>query len=64
MVRNGLKGFSDYLIFYRLLNDDRSLTIEVLRVIHGARDLVALFQDEFDRGDGMNDRPWAWGIFR
>lgn len=45
-----VKGFSDYLIFYRLLNDNLSLTIEVLRVIHGARDLVALFQDEFDRG--------------
>ncbi len=30
-----IKNFKDYLIFYRVLDD----SIEVLRVLHGARDL-------------------------
>ncbi|NJM49224.1 MAG: type II toxin-antitoxin system RelE/ParE family toxin [Alkalinema sp. RU_4_3] len=46
-----VKGFAEYLIFYRLLadgqSDDQSLTIEVLRIVHGARDLEVLFQGEF-----------------
>ncbi len=49
--RRQVKGFAEYLIFYRLLtceqDDNRSLTIEVLRIIHGARDLEMLFQGEF-----------------
>jgi plasmid stabilization system protein ParE len=46
-----VKGFAEYLIFYRLLtheqNDNPSYTIEILRIIHGARDLETLFQGEF-----------------
>ncbi len=46
-----VKGFAEYLIFYRLLthgqDDNRSLTIEVLRIIQGARDLEMLFQGDF-----------------
>jgi toxin ParE1/3/4 len=34
-----VKGFERYLIFYRPLNDG----IEVLRVIHGARNVEELF---------------------
>jgi plasmid stabilization system protein ParE len=46
-----IKGFAEYLIFYRLQtieqSNDRSYTIEILRIIHGARDLETLFQGEF-----------------
>lgn len=35
-----VKGFERYLIFYRPLADG----IEILRVIHGARDLERLFR--------------------
>jgi toxin ParE1/3/4 len=34
-------AYEQYLIFYRLLNDD----IEVLRVVSGYQDLTALFDD-------------------
>jgi toxin ParE1/3/4 len=34
-----IKGFERYLIFYRPLNDG----IEVLRIIHGVRDIERLF---------------------
>ena len=47
-----VKGFAEYLIFYRLWsveqNNDRSYTVEVLRIIHGSRDLETLFQGEFE----------------
>lgn len=33
-------GFRNYVIVYRLLNDG----IEIVRVLHGARDIDALFQ--------------------
>jgi len=33
------KGFDDYLIFYRPIRDG----IEVMKVIHGSRDLPMLF---------------------
>jgi toxin ParE1/3/4 len=36
-----VRGFEDYLIFYRI----QEATIEVLRVLHGARDLANLFDD-------------------
>lgn len=32
-------GFKNYLVFYRILTDE----IEVVRVIHGARDLASIF---------------------
>jgi toxin ParE1/3/4 len=35
-----VRGFENYLIFYRPRQDG----IEVLRVIHGARDLTSLFE--------------------
>ena len=38
-----LKGFEDYLIFYRPIEAG----IEVLKVIHGSRDLPTLFAEEF-----------------
>ncbi len=34
-----IKGFQNYLIFYRPIGD----AVEVIRVLHGARDLEALF---------------------
>lgn len=35
----GIKGFEKYLIFYRVAG----AVLEVIRVLHGARDLPALF---------------------
>lgn len=35
-----VKGFERYLVFYRPLSD----SIEVLRVLHGARDIESLFR--------------------
>ena len=34
-----ITGFKNYLIFYRILPDE----VEVVRVIHGARDLASIF---------------------
>lgn len=36
-----IKGFQTYLIFYRLIDGG----IELIRILHGARDLEALFSD-------------------
>jgi toxin ParE1/3/4 len=36
-----IRGFGNYLIFYRPIADG----IEVLRILHGARDIDALFDD-------------------
>ena len=35
-------GFSNYLIFYRIHGE----TLQIMRVIHGARDYVAMFNGE------------------
>lgn len=35
-------SYKNYLIFYRTRNDD----VEIIRVLHGARDLEKLFKDE------------------
>lgn len=35
-------GFKNYLLFYRVL----SKQIEVVRVLHGARDIEATFEDD------------------
>lgn len=40
-----IKGFQSLLIFYRPIEDG----IEVVRVLHGARDLGALFSDDTDQ---------------
>ncbi len=44
MRRFRVDGFEDYLVFYFPLKDG----IEVVRVIHGARDLEALFEQPPD----------------
>jgi len=36
-----VKGFEKYLIFYRILHDE----IEILRIIHGSRDIPTIFKD-------------------
>lgn len=36
-----VRDFENYLIFYRVLDD----CIEIIRILHGARDLDALFDD-------------------
>ena len=43
-LRAGLRSFviSPYVVFYRPVAD----TIEVIRVLHGARDLASLFDSE------------------
>jgi len=37
-----IRGFRNWLLFYRVVQDH----VEVIRVLHGARDLAALFLDE------------------
>jgi len=37
-----VKGFSNYLIFYRVVSD----RIEILRVLHGARNYMSIFESE------------------
>jgi toxin ParE1/3/4 len=37
-----LPRFRRYLVFYRELSD----SIEIVRIVHGARDLPAIFEDE------------------
>jgi len=44
--QHAIKNFRRYLIFYRLTNSG----IEVLRVIHGARDFEAMLE-EFDENE-------------
>lgn len=41
-LRPGLRGFPvhNYIIFYRIIDDQ----VEVLRILHGARDVPSLFQ--------------------
>jgi plasmid stabilization system protein ParE len=43
-VGDGIRGFpaQDYMIFYRESSHD----IEIVRVLHGARDISALFQTD------------------
>ena len=36
-----MKGFSNYLIFYRVIAD----AVEILHVLHGARDIDSIFED-------------------
>ena len=36
-----IPGFKNFLIFYRVLDNE----VEIVRVIHGARDLSAIFGD-------------------
>jgi plasmid stabilization system protein ParE len=38
----GFSGVSPYVVFYRPIED----TIEVLRILHGARDIVTIFESE------------------
>jgi toxin ParE1/3/4 len=44
-----VRGFANYLIFYRLVEGD----IEVLRVVHGARDIPMLLS-EGELGDTLS----------
>jgi toxin ParE1/3/4 len=42
-LREGLRSisFNPYLVFYKVKDDE----VEIVRIIHGARDIAALFQD-------------------
>lgn len=40
--QQAIKGFKNHLVFYRVLDSD----IEIIRVLHGARDLEAILDDE------------------
>jgi toxin ParE1/3/4 len=42
-----LKGYENYLLFYRVLATEQ--VVEIVRIVHGARDLPALF--------GKNENP-------
>ena len=50
-----ISGFAAYLVFYRPIPDG----IEVLRVLHGARDIHSILTDEF--GVEENDDDMAEG---
>jgi toxin ParE1/3/4 len=39
-----LPGFDNYLLFYRILTKER--TVEIIRIVHGARDFPSLFRKE------------------
>ncbi|PSF35517.1 type II toxin-antitoxin system RelE/ParE family toxin [Aphanothece hegewaldii CCALA 016] len=39
--QQAIKGFKNHLVFYRVLNSD----IEIIRVLHGARDLEAILDE-------------------
>lgn len=40
--QQAVKGFKKYLVFYR----PTDLGVEILRVIHGARDIEAILEEE------------------
>ena len=42
--QKAIKGFENYLIFYRLIEDG----IEIIRVIHGARDFESILELDLD----------------
>jgi toxin ParE1/3/4 len=39
--QQGIKGFKKYLVFYRVTDTG----VEIIRVIHGARDIEAILDD-------------------
>jgi toxin ParE1/3/4 len=41
-----VRGFENYLIFYESLSQESSPGISVVRVLHGARDLESIFEEE------------------
>jgi toxin ParE1/3/4 len=40
--QQAIKGFKNYLVFYRVRDGD----VEILRVLHGRRDIEAIFDDD------------------
>jgi toxin ParE1/3/4 len=46
-----VKGFTDYLIFYLPLDDG----VDIIRVLHGKRDLENVLEDELIKG--LEDEP-------
>jgi len=47
-----LKRFPNHLVFYRRVEND----IEIIRVLHGARDIEPLFQHEEEGGEDPDGR--------
>ncbi|MCC5636397.1 type II toxin-antitoxin system RelE/ParE family toxin [Nostoc sp. CHAB 5844] len=42
--RISIKGFKKYLIFYRINESE----VDILRVIHGARDIESIFEEDLE----------------
>lgn len=42
--QQAIKGFKNYLVFYRLTNSG----VEILRVIHGARDILEILDQDVE----------------
>lgn len=42
--QQAIKGFKNYLVFYRLTNSG----VEILRVIHGARDILEILDEDVE----------------
>ncbi|WP_319422434.1 type II toxin-antitoxin system RelE/ParE family toxin [Pleurocapsa sp. FMAR1] len=45
--QKAVKGFESYLVFYRLIEDG----VEIIRVIHGARNVEDILESDLDRDD-------------
>lgn len=45
--QQGIKGFKNYLVFYRLVD----AKVEIIRVIHGARDIAAILDEDLGEDD-------------
>lgn len=46
--QQAIKGFRKYLVFYFLIDDEG---VEILRVIHGARDIEAILEEDLAEDD-------------
>ena len=47
MRQKAIKGFNKYLIFYQLIPDG----VEIIRVIHGARDIENILESDLEEND-------------
>jgi toxin ParE1/3/4 len=48
-----VRGFDKYLVFYRLSGN----AVEIIRVLHSARDVAGLFTEGEDRTEAASEKP-------
>jgi len=56
--QQAIKGFKNYLVFYRLTNSG----VEILRVIHGARDILEILDEDVEELDTSGTYYLAAGV--